>query len=98
MVEAANNLASATLPGEMVRPGQVAALTAFSVSNMILYRLLHRHYTEMCAASWWSVFALEPSTYCVLVRRALGILQWAPLVAVGLGVGPIVNVPLFGVA
>ena len=66
----------------------------YALSNMIMYDLLIKHYHGTCSSSWLSVFLTEPSAYCQLVRRGLDILQWAPLVAVGLAVGPIAGVQL----
>ncbi len=69
-------------------------LGVYAASNVALYGLLKQHHNAVCASSWWSLFLTEPSVYCQLVSRALGILQWAPLVAVGYGVGPIADVRL----
>ena len=74
--------------------GRVVALATYTACNVALYGLLKQHHMATCAASWWSLFLTEPSVYCQFVNRALGILQWAPFIAVGLGVGPIAHVRL----
>lgn len=73
----------------------VLLLATYTASNVALYGLLKQHHNAVCASSWWSLFLTEPSVYCRLVSRALGVFQWAPLAAAGLGVGPMMGVRLF---
>jgi hypothetical protein len=61
----------------------VFGLAAFAASNVALYGLLSRHYHDVCRASWWSFFAMRQSLYCAAVERGLGVLQFAPLLAIG---------------
>lgn len=89
-------LGAARQPAQ-VALGRAVALALYASSNVVLFGLLKRHYGAVCTGSWWSAFLTEPSPYCQLVARALGILQWAPLVAVGVAVGPVAGVPLFGI-
>lgn len=79
----------------MVSPKHALCVAAYAAGNVAMYGLLRRHYNDQCASSWFHLFFTEPSAYCQLVARALDILKFAPLVAVGVGVGPIVGVPLF---
>lgn len=78
----------------MVSPRQALAIGAYAAANVVMYGLLRQHYNDTCASSWFHAFLTEPSAYCQLVARALGILKFAPLVAVGVGVGPIAGIPL----
>lgn len=75
--------------------GRVACLAAYAVSNMMLFSLLKGHYSAVCSDSWFSLFLTQNSAYCRMVSRALAILQFAPLVAVGVAIGPMAGLPLF---
>ncbi len=63
------------------RARDVVLLGAYALACSALHSLLQRHYLSQCATPWLSLFALEPGPYCVLVRRALGALQWSPVLA-----------------
>jgi len=59
----------------------VMRLAVFAISNVLMFNMLSRHYNDVCAASWWSLFTMKQSTYCTIVKRALDTFQFAPLIA-----------------
>ena len=63
---------------------QAISLCAYSVACASLHGLLQHHYLLTCRASWLSLFVLDASPYCALVRKGLHVLQWSPVLAAGL--------------
>jgi hypothetical protein len=44
-----------------------------------MHHLVSMQYAQTCRTSWFAALGLEPSGYCVLLRRALEVLQWSPV-------------------
>lgn len=72
----------ARLPRLALRP--VATLCAYTVTCAVLHGLLQQHYLTACRSSWLALFSVDPGPYCAFVRRGLHVLQWSPLLALGL--------------
>lgn len=62
-------------------PFPVASLryATAGLSCFVMHHLVSMQYAQTCRTSWFAALGLEPSGYCVLLRRALEVLQWSPV-------------------
>ena len=65
--------------GRMV--ARAAAAAACAVACSAAHALVQEHYVGYCRGSWLALFSVDPSPYCAFVRKSLGALQFAPLLA-----------------